>query len=265
VTEFSRLRDEGFREHLAQNGVNLGNILTYDGNDTALDHVWQGAENARLRQWITSLPRPLGLFAINDNLAMIAVEEAQRAGRAVPEDVAVIGVDNDELHCFFTDPPITSVALPTERVGYEAATLLDCLMAGDAPPTKPLLLAPLDVVCRPSTDVLAIQDVDMANTLRLIRQRSSDPHFQIDDLLKHIPWSRRTLEKKFREHLKRSPHDELIRIRMQTVRHLLAESDMSIQEIALKSGFSSAERMAVVFRHEIGTTPSAYRSRIIRR
>lgn len=258
---FAEQRIRSFRDRLIESDIAVENITAFTEN-TDIRHYWQGIENPKLLNWLASLPRPVGLFAANDYMAMLCVEEAFRAGRHVPEDIAVLGVDNDELHCMLTRPPISSIVVPAEQIGIEAAAMLDRLMAGDAPPAKPLLLNPINIVERQSTDVHAITDPLMAEALNFIRKHFHIADFQTNDILRRIPWSRRTLENRFQTHLRRSPHDELIRLRIVNAQQLLADRDLPISEIALRSGFQNSARLSVVFRRQTGLTPAEYRRRV---
>src|SRR5204863_7291491 len=131
-----------------------------------------GASQERLKRWILGLPRPLGLAAANDIHGLRALDACRRAGRAVPEEVAVVGADDDAELCELSDPPLSSVAFNPERVGYEAAALLDRLMNRQSPPREPLLVPPLAVSTRQSTDILAIDDPDVARAIHYIRRHA---------------------------------------------------------------------------------------------
>ncbi len=178
----------------------------------------------------------------------------------VPDDVAVLGVDNDKLFCELSDPPISSISLNTEAAGYNAAKLLDSLMAGEEMKGQIVHVVGTHVVPRQSTDVLAIQDADIVAALRFMRQ-NVDRNIQVDDVVRTTMVSRRVLEKKFRSVLRRSLYREMRRIRVKYIVELLLSTDMSISEIALKAGFDGVEHVARYFRKEMGMSLRAYRRR----
>ena len=217
------------------------------------------AEQANMMAWLRELPKPVGVICANDMRSRQLLAACQRAGLAVPERVAIIGADNDELLCETALPPLSSVAIDFERLGYEAAALLDRLMQGEAPPKRPRLLAPAGVIERQSTDILAIRDPELAQALRQIRENAGDDEFTIATLLRVVPVGRRSLERKFRDALGRTPHEEITRIRVEQAKRLLSQSELSMPHVAARAGFSSAERLSVVFKRVTGQTPTAFR------
>jgi LacI family transcriptional regulator len=154
----------------------------------------------------------------------------------VPDEVAVLGVDDDALLCELCDPPLSSVIPNPERIGYEAAALLDRLMAGDRPALREWLIPPLSVATRRSTDVLAIDDADFAAAVRYIRQHACQGT-NVREVLKHVPQSRTMLERKFRKYLGHSPQDEIRAVQLRRVKQLLAETNLSLERIAPLAGY----------------------------
>jgi LacI family transcriptional regulator len=210
-------------------------------------------------QWLLALPRPVGVMACYDIRARHVLDACRRVGLAVPDQVAVIGVDNDEFLCDLSDPPLSSVAPDTRRTGYEAAALLDRLMSGrERRRGQAIFVEPLGVVARRSTDVLALGDADVSAAVRFIREHACDG-IAVKDLLAEVPLSRRVLEDRFRKLLGRTPHDEIARVRFERVRQLLRETRLPLAEIARRSGFRNAEYLATAFRRQLGTSPNAYR------
>lgn len=211
-----------------------------------------------LASWLLQMPKPAGILATFDGAAAEVLEVCRHLGIRVPEDVCVLGVDNDELISRFTHPPLSSIALPGQKIGFEAARLLDGLMAGEKPPQKPICLAPLGVVARQSTNLLAIPDEDVQAAVRYIR---SEVHrgVTVRDVLRHVPVNRRYLERKFKQHVGRTPLQEIRRARIERVKKLLAETDLSMPAIARRGGFPNAARFSSIFHQETGTTPTAYR------
>lgn len=219
--------------------------------------TWAGG-NKLLKRWAGDLPKPCGVFAANDERALRLLDSATQAGVRVPEQLAIVGVDNDELLCPYARPPLTSIALPTERIGFEAAALLDRLMAGGPPPAGSVLLPPVGVMARASSDVLALDDPDLVAAVRWLRANAVRP-IRVSDVLQQVPMSRRSLEQKFVAVLGRTPHDEIRRVRLERARDLLANTDLPISGVAKRSGVANAERLAELFRAALGTTPTSYR------
>ncbi|MCC5829151.1 MAG: XylR family transcriptional regulator [Phycisphaeraceae bacterium] len=216
-------------------------------------------ERSNLMAWLEGLDKPIGVIGANDMRARHLLAACQWAGIAVPEQVAIIGVDGDEVLCETAVPALSSIGIDFERLGYEAAALLDRLMRGERAPQRPILLPPMGVIERQSTDILAIADPDLAHAVRLIREHASDDDLTIKRVLAEVPVSRRSLERRFREVLGRTPQAEITRIRVEQARRLLARSDLPMPQVAARSGFRSAARLAVVFHRETGQTPTAYR------
>jgi LacI family transcriptional regulator len=219
---------------------------------------WDVAEE-EIASWLLSFSRPVGVMACFDIRARQVLDACRRAGLVVPDQVGVIGVDNDEFLCGLTDPHLSSVALDPRRAGYEAAKLLDELMSGrQRPRAQVSFIPPLDVVTRRSTDVVALDDADVSAALRFIREHACDG-IGVKDLLDEVPLSRRVLEGRFRNLLGRTPHEEIARVRFERARQLLRETRMPMAEVARRSGFRNPEYLSTAFRQEFGTSPNAYR------
>jgi LacI family transcriptional regulator len=217
------------------------------------------AQAADLRRWLADLPKPVGIMAAYDSRGQQVLDACRGAGLAVPAEVAVIGVDNDELLCDLATPPLSSVIPNAHRAGYEAAALLDGLMAGRSVGAEARLIAPLGVAARQSTDVLAVDDRDVARAVQFIREHACDG-INVADLLRAVPLSRRVLEQRFRRLLGRTPREEILQVRLARVRQLLSETDLPLYQIAERAGFEHAEYLSVVFKRETGQMPSAFRS-----
>jgi LacI family transcriptional regulator len=198
-------------------------------------------------------------MACYDIRARHVLDACRRVGLAVPDQVAVVGVDNDEFLCNLTDPPLSSVAPDTRRTGYEAAALLDRLMSGrEKSRGQSTFVQPLGVVARRSTDVLALADPDVSAAVRFIREHACDG-IAVKDVLDEVPLSRRVLEGRFRKLFGRTPHDEIARVRFERVRRLLRETSLPLAEVAQRSGFRNAEYLATAFRREFAMSPNDYR------
>ncbi len=223
----------------------------------AIDATWDTRVD-KLAKWAHALPKPCGVMVASDQRGPELLEACRRAKIAVPDAIAVVGVDNDEPLCEVSAPPLSSVNPDHRQVGYEAANLLSSLMAGEKTPTAPLLLAPTTVETRLSSDVLAIDDRGVADALRYIREYGCN-NIQVDDVVATTSMSRSVLQRRFRRLLDRSVHDEIIRVRINRVKALLVGTDLPIDAIAQRAGFRHQEYVGAVFKREVGTTPARYR------
>jgi len=212
-----------------------------------------------LARWIESLPKPVGVMACYDFRGQQVLDACRRIGVAVPDEVAVIGVDNDDLLCELSHPPLSSVIPNTHRTGYEAARLLDELMSGRKVKGETHLIPPLGIATRQSTDVLAIDDRNVARAVHFIRQHACDG-IKVKDVLKAVPHSRTLLESRFKKLIGRTPHEEILRVRLNRVKQLLTETDLPLEQIAERAGFPHVEYLSVAFRREVGMPPSQFRS-----
>lgn len=219
---------------------------------------WEAQQRA-LVKWIHSLPKPVGVMTSTDALGQQFLESCQRIGVVVPEQVAVIGADNDVLICDIAHPPLSSVNIDDFQRGYQAASMLSVLMAGKRPKQPAVLIPPAGVTARASTDILAIDDPDLAQAIRFIREHGCQP-IQVSDILRHIPISRRVLERRLRNTLGRSIKDEIVRVRLNRATELLTTTDLGLKEIALKAGFRTKSYMGVVFREKLRRTPGSLRN-----
>jgi len=221
------------------------------------DYSWT-RERSRLKTWVRKLPKPVGVMACYDFKGQQLLDICRELDIAVPEQVAVIGVDNDARLCKLCTPPLSSVIPDTLRTGYEAAQLLDHMMRGDKVSCDPILVPPLGIAERQSSDVYAIDDEDVVAALRFIRENACSG-ITVANVLRVVPLSRRVLEYRFQNLVHRTPHEEIIRIRMERVRRLLRETDLSLAEIAQRTGFAQADYLSVAFKKAMGVSPRAYR------
>jgi LacI family transcriptional regulator len=256
---WSRWRCERFRRLAEEAGAT---VHLY-GAAGPLPVSWQ-AEHARLVRWVKTLPQPVGILACYDVKAQHLLDACREAGVAVPDEVAVLGVDNDPVLCELCDPPLSSVIPDARRAGYLAAELLDRWMAGQPVPPEAHRIAPLGVHTRQSTDVLAIDDKAVASVVRLIRQRACEG-VSVAQLLREVPLSRRVLERRFTRHVGHSPHAEILRVKISRVKQLLVETDLSVEAIAELAGFEHPEYLSVAFKREVGLRPGAYRKQHLAR
>ncbi|QDT05428.1 Xylose operon regulatory protein [Rubripirellula lacrimiformis] len=252
---WSQLRRDGFAKYVAAGGFEC-NVFQpkrgAKGQQSAL------SEREQLTHWIKSLPRPVGVLACYDIKAQEILDVCREQGIRVPEDVALVGVDNDEVLCEICTPPLSSVVPAANRTGYMAAKCLDSLMNGEKRTKLCNLIEPLGVVSRQSTDVLAIDDPDVAIAMRFIRDHYSEG-VNVRDVLKVVSISRRSLESRFQNTVGRTLHQEITRRRIARVCQLLNESDLTIAQIAERSGYQNEEYLSVAFRRAMGMPPGRYR------
>jgi LacI family transcriptional regulator len=217
------------------------------------------AEARSLARWLRGLPKPVGIMAGYDIRGQQVLDACRRESLVVPDEVAVIGVDNDTLLCELSSPPLSSVIPNAHGAGYEAAAVLDRLMAGKRVPAVACLIAPLGVAERQSTDVLAVDDRAVARAVQYIRDHACEG-IKVGDVLRSVPLSRRVLEQRFQRLLGHTPREEILHVRLNRVKQLLAETDLPLYLVAERTGFEHAEYLSVLFKRETGKTPSAYRA-----
>jgi len=214
-------------------------------------------ELTRVTKWVRNLPKPVGVMACNDFRAVQLLDACRREGVAVPEQVAVVGVDND-IACELCNPPLTSVIPDSERIGYEAAKLLDELMKGNKPAFYEKYVPPRGIVTRQSTEVTAINDAIVAEAVHFIRQHACEG-ISVDDVVDASQVSRSVLQRRFRELMKRSIHDVILNVRLERVKQLLIDTKLSLPEIADRTGFNHSEYLSMVFKQRMGQTITAFR------
>lgn len=240
---WSRWRQEAFHRYLAAAGLTCG-----DGP----------AGTAGLAEWVRALPKPAGVFASYDVRGREVLDACRQAEVEVPYEVAVVGVDDDELLCELSDPPLSSVVPDTRRAGWVAAELLSGWMAGRRPKRAGHRIPPLGVTTRRSTDTLAVEDPELAAALRFIAEHACE-RITVKDVLGRVPLSRRVLEARFQRVLGRSPHDEILRTQLERAKQLLVQRHLTLAAVARQSGFRSGEYLGTVFKRELGLTPGEYR------
>jgi len=253
---WSRERQTGFCRHLAQAGYDTH---IYQPPGTQKDRYWE-TEQPDLIRWLTSLPKPVGLMACNDDRGHHVIEACTVAGLHVPEDVAVIGSDNDELVCGLCHPALSSVVRYVQRAGFEAARLLDQLMAGEKMAGQKIFDYPTHVVTRQSTDILAMEDRDLARAVHFIRKHAKNG-IRVDDVVEAGFLSRRVLEMRFRKMLHRSIHDEITRARMNDACRLLTETLLPACRIASTLGYPGISEFTHAFHKIMKLSPAGYRKK----
>jgi len=221
--------------------------------------LWKDESNL-IANWLRSLPKPLGMMTCSDDRSQHVLEACKVARMHVPEEVAIIGTDNDELLCELSNPTLSSVTFNLERAGYEAAKLLDELMDGEPMKGQKIIVQPTSVITRQSTDILAMDDVEVAAAVRYIREHAQTM-IQVRDVVDATALSRRSLEQRFRKVLDRSILDEIKRVHIEQVTRMLIETNYSVKKIALILGHQGTENISRYFKQFTGLNPSEYRQK----
>lgn len=251
-------RRDGFVEAARLAGVRCDVFdVEYPGD---LTPFWDEQQTAALAGWLSQLSKPVGVMACNDMRGLQVMAAAQVAGLLVPEELAILGANNDAIRCELAYPPLSSVATNPFQSGYRAAEMLDQMMQGQKPAELNVRVDPVGVVTRHSTDILAIEDKNVAAALSYIREHAC-LGIAVEQVLKHAAASRSQLEKKFRRHLGRSPQAEIRRVQVARIRQLLIETDFPLKKIAELTGFEHVEYMCVLFKRLTGMTPGECRKR----
>ncbi|MFK8111233.1 MAG: substrate-binding domain-containing protein [Rubripirellula sp.] len=253
IGRYSDVRSRAFQDAVESAGFTCA---TYSSGDE--DAVGWLTNYTKARQWLADLPKPLGVFAADPYPARQLVEICAAASIRVPDDVAVLSGDDDDLLCNVAMPKISSIELASHRIGETAAQLLQQMMSGTKTPQKTTLIAPLRIRARHSTDILAIDDAEVAGVLKFIRERAKDG-ISVADILRAFPISRRSLEQRFREKINRSPAEEIRRARFEHVCRLLLDTDKSIATIAHESGFASGAGLSQAFQQHFKIRPGQFR------
>lgn len=248
-------RRNSFIAHLQKNGFSCSQFQQRGPSEKPSQ--WE-TQQSRLIHWIRSLPKQTGIMACTDQLGCWLLDACERCGVSVPEDLAIVGVENDETLATMSTPPLSSVRLAGDKIGYEAARMLDRMMRGAKAPKRPKLFPPLGIESRTSSDIFAIDDQLLSQAIKMIRERACDG-LRVPEILAAVPLSRSSLERGCRRILGRSPNEEINRIRIDRVCTLLQETDLSLKQIAQQSGFNTTQYLLQVFRKSMGVTPGSYR------
>jgi LacI family transcriptional regulator, galactose operon repressor len=252
INGWSNERGEAFVERIEKAGYKSE---IFNGSRTAPGR-WETLL-IELIEWLRSLPKPIGLMACNDIRARHLLESCKMASISVPDEVAVLGVDNDEVMCELANPPLSSIEQSSRRIGYEAAVALEHLFEG-----KPVALCtrikPDEIITRRSTDIQAVSNKLVARAVSYLRENADRP-IRVSDVLDHLDVSRSTLDKQFRKTIGRTVHNELKRLRIDRAKKLLSKTDLPIREISTRSGFDYLQYFTTVFRRTTGMTPADYR------
>lgn len=250
------------RDNYVQTVQNAGFAVSVfsAAEDSEVPREWEKHQEQMVK-WLQGLPKPVGIMACTDQLGFWLLDACDRAGISVPDEVAVVGVENDEILCMMSRPQLSSVAFNSTRIGYEAAALLSRLMKGEPAPEDPFLVTPLGIVTRQSSDVVAVDCPELAAALRFIRENACRG-IQVTDILKAVPMSRTALERQMKAAIGRSPKAEIIRTQLERAKELLISTDFSLSQITEKIGFRHAQYFSTLFKEKTGETPGAYRTKM---
>ncbi len=217
-------------------------------------------QESALAAWLEALPKPCGLLTFHSVQGRRVIDACQTASIDVPNEVAILAGEHDDLSVEFARPKLTSIDSSVRRIGWEAAAVLSEMLEGGPPPTKPRLIPPAGITERQSTSSVAIADKLISLAVSYIRENACRG-ILVSDVLKHVPLSRRTLEKGFQRHFSRTPAEEIRRVRVARAAQLLKDTNWPAQKVAMESGFDSAEVLIRSFRRRHGMTPAQYRKR----
>lgn len=255
---WSMHRREGFEKTVREKGFECAVYgIPMPGPGTGGPEVWEQQQRG-LSAWLKGLPKPVGVMASNDLMGQQLLEACQRLQIRVPEEVAVVGADNDEPICRIASPPLSSVIINDHQRGYEAAALLDRMMSGAPAPADPIYVEPAGVATRASTDIMAIEDATVVEALRFLRDHCCD-RINVEDVVREVPLSRSVLERRFRKIVGRSINSEIVRLRINRAIELLTETALELKVVAQRAGFGTQSYMSAVFQAKVGKTPGSFR------
>jgi len=249
------VRQSVFRDTIEQAGYRCHELILPRGQIRRPS--WE-TEQDRIANWLLSLPHPVGILATNDDYGLQVLDACRRAGLEVPDRVAVLGCENDEYTCNLSIPPMSSIDLNSERVGYEAAALLERLMAGKRPPKRLPEIEPLGIVSRRSTDVYASDDARILQALRFIGSHACRP-ISVLDVVRHVQAPRTTLQILLKKTIGRTIHQEIRRVQMARARERLSRANVPIKRVALECGFKNVQYFTRAFQAATGHTPGQFR------
>ncbi|WP_247236724.1 DNA-binding transcriptional regulator [Telluribacter sp. SYSU D00476] len=255
---WSRERAEGFESRIRRAGYQ---VHSFENTMESASELWYYRPSS-LSQWLKSLPKPIALMACDDNQGQHITEACRLSGIRIPEEVAVLGVDNDVMLCELSDPPLSSIALDAEKGGYDAARLLDYMIRNGIAEYQDIVVKPTQIVTRQSTDIYATHDHHIASSLKYIHQ-NIERNLSVEDVVKQVPLSRRSLEKRFQDITGYPIYKYIYNLRIEKFTQKLLETDMTVFEIALDMGLNDSKNIARQFRQVKGCNPIEYRNRYL--
>jgi LacI family transcriptional regulator len=253
INGWSHEREEAFVTHIQSQG---GRCAVFRDRHRSV-RQWAALQRA-MGEWLRDLPKPLGVMAANDTRGRQVLEACRAHDLNVPNEVAVIGVDNDELLCQLSTPPMSSVEIGAKQLGYAAAAQLDTIMQGRKPRRKQFVIDPVSVVTRQSTDVLAIDDQKVAQAMAFIREHACEG-IHVPHVVGAVAISRSGLETRFTKILGYTIRTAIRRTQLERARHLVSETDMPLKQVASDTGFKSVQHMTTLFVKAFGVTPARRR------
>lgn len=256
--QYIALQEAAFSEIIEQAGHPCATLRAQIPGRSAGNWI---VDSQALARWLLCLPKPVGIFTWDASSGRHLIHACEEAGLRVPDQVAVLSGSEDDLLCEVSNVPMSGVDVSAEQIGFEAAQMLDTLMRSQPLRQRTILLEPLGVVARESTDTVAIADSAAADAVRFIRDHSAAP-IQVDDVVAATGVSRRSLERRFQEHLGRTIAHEIRRMHLERARQLLVETHLPIPEVAQASGFTSAQYMIYTFQKVLNESPLRYRKRM---
>ena len=256
-----------FSDFVTQSGHDLhvfrGQPIHVANNLPSYAKLWTDTTMKRgqqeLIQWLEELPKPIAILVSCDILGCHLSHLVQETGLSIPDDIAILGIDNNEALCNICIPRLSSIAMNLNKAGYDAAELMYQIISGKAQlEGQHIKIQPMQVKERASTDIFAISDPDVVKALKYIRMHNHEP-MQVDEIAAHVCISKRSLQMKFHQVLGASIHDEIIHAHFLTARNLLLETDLPIDKIAIRSGFHYSSNMRRAFQDITGMLPHKYR------
>lgn len=253
---YSLEREASFKESVAERANFFQSLKINQGERNS----GQWVENVeKVTTWIESLPKPIGIMVASDQFGPIVMKACQRLAISIPEEVSVVGVDNDRPFCELCRPRLSSVEPDHNRVGYEAARLMDNILTGRDSKTQQIETPPLTLHRRPSSDASAVNDPALVKAMQCIRQNACQG-VSVDEIASVSGVSRSVLQRRFREQLGRSIGDMLLDVKLKRARDMLTFTDLPLIDVAERSGFNYQEYLTFVFKKHLDTTPAQYRS-----
>jgi len=256
---WSRERAQSYEERLQQEGYNV-HYFEHKRKFKSRE-LWYYKPSS-LSKWLKSLPKPIGLMACDDNQGLHISEACRLANIRIPEEVAVLGVDNDEILCNLSDPPLSSIGQNTVKGGYDAARLLHTMIKSKNQEYYDIVVEATTVTTRNSTDIYAASDTYIGNALKFIHN-NMDKNLKVDNVLQQVPLSRRSLEKRFQKVTGYPVYEYIFNLRIEKFTQKLLETDLTIFEIAVDLGLNDSKNIARQFRQIKGCTPLEYRRKYL--
>ncbi|QDH80527.1 helix-turn-helix domain-containing protein [Echinicola soli] len=255
---WSRERAEGFEQHINAHGYE---VHYFEHRKARSTDIWY-YKSSSLSNWLLSLPKPIALMTCDDNQGLHITEVCRQNDIRIPEEVAVLGVDNDVMLCELSDPPLSSIAMDIEKGGYDTAKLLEHMIVNGNRSYYDIIVEATQIITRQSTDIYATNDTHIASTLKYIHQHIED-NLHVNDVVRQVPLSRRSLEKRFLQITGYPIYKYIFNLRIEKFTQKLLETDMTVFEIAMDMGLTDSKNIARQFRQVKGCNPIEYRKKYL--